>query len=534
MNTSELSKKTVKIISQRINYDWIHPYKNSSIGQSVGSGFFIDNKGHILTCSHVIENSKKIYIEVPFLGEERKEVDIIGLCPELDLALLKTKNYKNTDFYNLHSEKEIYTMKPGKDVYAVGFPLGQDNLKFTKGIISGRQYSKIQTDTPINPGNSGGPLLYNNKVIGINASHIMFASNIGYAIPISHFYLIKELLFNKKNKLITRPFLGIDYQNSNDALLQMNTCKCESGILVKNVFNNSPISKTSIKQGDIICEINNISIDNFGLFNFNWFNQKMKFGDILKTIKNNEKVNIKYWRNKKLYNKNFTYSDYQLNICNKYPLYELDEIDYEIFGGLIIMELTNNHLELISGEVFSNIRSDNSLNNRYNNFLSYLDNSNKGEKKLIITHIFPNSYIKNLKIIYEYDIIKTVNNINTNTIKDFRNNIKKTKNINKDKFIEIETEVNSKIVISVKTILKEEINSSKTFKYTLSDTYNFFNKTKINKTKINKTKINKTKINKTKINKINSNKINKSILNTPKKLLNKIKKKTKKLINVMK
>ena len=51
MNTSELSKKTVKIISQKIEFDWIHPYKNSVIGQSIGSGFFIDNSNEKDSCS---------------------------------------------------------------------------------------------------------------------------------------------------------------------------------------------------------------------------------------------------------------------------------------------------------------------------------------------------------------------------------------------------------------------------------------------------------------------------------------------------
>lgn len=498
MNTSELSKKTVKIISQKIEFDWIHPYKNSVIGQSIGSGFFINNKGYIITCSHVIENSQKIYIEIPYLGEERKEVEIVGLCPELDLALLKTKNYINKDYYELHDDKEIYTMKPGKDVYAVGFPLGQDNLKFTKGIISGRQKSLIQTDTPINPGNSGGPLLYNNKVIGINASHIMFASNIGYAIPISHYFLIKDLLFNTKMKLIDRPFLGIVYQNSNEALININNCKCESGILVKSVFKNSPVSKTGIKKGDIICEINNIKVDNFGLFDFQWFNEKMKFGDILKTIKNNEKINIKFWRNKKLYNKNLIYSNYKLNIHSKYHLYEKNNIDYEVFGGMIIMELTENHLEIISDELYSHIHSNSTISRRYNNFLSYLDDSNKGDTKLIITHIFPNSFIKNFKIIYEYDIIKTINNIKTNTLDEFRKNIKKTKNIKGDKFIEIETEIDSKIVISIKNIIKEEKMFSNIFKYKLSTLYNFFNSKPKNKKKTIKKKTNKKKTNKKK------------------------------------
>ena len=45
MNTLELSKKTVKIFSQRIEFDWVHPYKNKETSQGIGSGFFIDNKG---------------------------------------------------------------------------------------------------------------------------------------------------------------------------------------------------------------------------------------------------------------------------------------------------------------------------------------------------------------------------------------------------------------------------------------------------------------------------------------------------------
>ena len=74
MNTSQFAKKTVKVISQKIELDWIHPYKNKDTKKSIGSGFFIDKKGHILTCSHVIQNSKKIYIEIPHEGDRKIEV----------------------------------------------------------------------------------------------------------------------------------------------------------------------------------------------------------------------------------------------------------------------------------------------------------------------------------------------------------------------------------------------------------------------------------------------------------------------------
>ena len=162
--------------------------KNAKTSRSIGSGFFIDNQGHLLTCSHVVDDAMKIFIEIPNHGDEKIEVEVLGLCPDLDIALLKTINYKNKEFYELHEPDYIYEINQGTDVLAIGFPLGQDNIKYTKGIISGRQHGLIQTDTPINPGNSGGPLILDDKVVGINSSGIRFANNIGYVTHIILFF----------------------------------------------------------------------------------------------------------------------------------------------------------------------------------------------------------------------------------------------------------------------------------------------------------------------------------------------------------
>ena len=201
----------------------------------------------------MIQNSDKIYIEIPHEGDRKIEVIVKGLCPEFDIALLQTINYKNEEYYDLHTREEVYTMKPGEEVYAIGFPLGQDNLKFTKGIISGRQKSLIQTDTPINPGNSGGPLLLDGKVIGINTSIILFTNNIGYATPISFYYIIQDELFSEgEDRLIMRPHAGIHFQNSNEALLEMNKCKClnrncsSCSSVKNNIFNRSHDDLTKI------------------------------------------------------------------------------------------------------------------------------------------------------------------------------------------------------------------------------------------------------------------------------------------------
>jgi S1-C subfamily serine protease len=490
MNTNDLSKKTVKIISQKIENDWIYPYKNNSNNTSIGSGFFIDNNGHILTNSHVVINSNKIFIEIPNNGKEKIEVKVVKLCPELDIALLKTLQFQNEAYYELHPNNYIYDMEVGKDVYAIGFPLGQENLKITKGIISGRQFSLIQTDTPINPGNSGGPLLYNDKVIGINTKKINDASNIGYATPINYYYLIKELFTQKNNiSIIKLPFLGLSYQNSTKELNFINNSNCNSGIIVQNIFKNSPISNSNIKKGDIISSFNDIEIDNYGYFNKIWFNEKMNIYDILLTIKNNSMINIEYWRNNKLYKKKFKFTNYELSIKTKYPLYETKKIDYEIFGGFIVMELTNNHIVQILQNfditkiININNPNNNSNNVTYNNLLKFIENKNKIESRLIITHIFSNSYISNLNIINSFDIIHTINKKKVNNLNDYREYIKNTINFKNNKYIELTTDLNKRILVNIDNIINNELLFSKTYKYNVSSLYNYFKKSNNKKTK---------------------------------------------------
>ena len=125
------------------------------------------------------------------------------------------------------------------------------------------------------------------------------ANIIGYAIPSSYFYLLKDELFGTKNKLIRRPFLGLSYQNSNKPLLDVNKCTCESGIYVKTVFKGSPIEKCGLKSGDIICSFAGLKVDNFGLLDKEWFNEKMKIDDVLRRVPNRNEIRMKV----KLYKK---------------------------------------------------------------------------------------------------------------------------------------------------------------------------------------------------------------------------------------
>ena len=468
------SKKTVKIIAQEIKLSYLYPFKNLETTNTVGSGFFIDKLGHILTCSHVIENSKSVLVEIPHLGDKKIEVDVLGLCPELDLAILKTKDYIPVDFYELHDKDFVYSVEPSSEVYAVGFPLAQKNLKFTRGIISGREEGLIQTDAPINPGNSGGPLMYKDKVIGINTSGIDNANNIGYATPISAFFLLKEELF-KKNNLIKVPILGVSLQNTTKEMTHGT-----GGVYVNHVFSKSLIKKTGIKEGDILVKIDSHNIDNYGLIDRLWFNEKMNIDDYMKTVKFGSKVNIIFKRGSKKIKGSFFYREDVpcLAIAENYPIWEKRPIDYEVFGGMIVMELSFNHLEYLVNYLERNIKKV-AITPRNNIILKYLLLENREKPRLILTKVLNNSYIDRFGIIRDFEIITHANGIPVSTLKQYRAALTG----NKTGLLEVNTEYGNKIVVGLAALLKEEPIFAKTYKYKLGYVYNKLKKRKKTKKK---------------------------------------------------
>ena len=162
----------------------------------LGSGFFINDKGHLITNYHVVERETSITVSVfvkADAGYERRElqkVKIIALHPVRDLALLQI---------DLEEAKGI-ELKPvvlaqgdgvevGSLIFAIGNPLGLER-SVSQGIVSSRTRSIgylrfIQTDAAINPGNSGGPLFNaRGEVIGVAcAGHAMFAG-LAFGIPV--------------------------------------------------------------------------------------------------------------------------------------------------------------------------------------------------------------------------------------------------------------------------------------------------------------------------------------------------------------
>jgi S1-C subfamily serine protease len=159
----------------------------------IGSGFFIDPRGYLLTNYHVIESEvdptyegySRLYIRPANRSDEKIPARVIGYDKIFDVALLKVEVQPSFVF----GISNIQDLQPGTRIFAIGSPGGLDNT-ITSGIISatGRRFFQMgdamQMDVPVNPGSSGGPLVDEaGRFVGIVFAGIEQFEGINFAIP---------------------------------------------------------------------------------------------------------------------------------------------------------------------------------------------------------------------------------------------------------------------------------------------------------------------------------------------------------------
>lgn len=169
--------------------------------EGLGSGFFVNEDGYLITNFHVIEGETEISVEVypqrdgDLSRETYKQVKIIAINKFHDLALLQIQD-KNAPKFKPVVLGSSDALNVGDEVFAIGSPLGLERT-VTQGILStktreleGELY--LQTSTQINPGNSGGPLFnLAGEVVGVTNMKITFGEGLGFAIPVE---LVKSFL----------------------------------------------------------------------------------------------------------------------------------------------------------------------------------------------------------------------------------------------------------------------------------------------------------------------------------------------------
>ena len=162
----------------------------------VGSGFFINEDGYLITNYHVIEKETKIEVTMfqkaknGFEKKKFKKVKIEAINPFVDLALLRVEDIGATKVKYAYLG-DIEQVKVGENVFAIGNPLGLERT-VTNGVISTKNRAfeglvYVQTNADINPGNSGGPLFnLAGEVIGVTNMGYIFFGGLGFAIPVDY------------------------------------------------------------------------------------------------------------------------------------------------------------------------------------------------------------------------------------------------------------------------------------------------------------------------------------------------------------
>ena len=264
---------------------------DTTTASSQGSGIIFSQDGYVITNAHVIGNSKTAYaIRVVTSDGKVYKAGVVGYDSRTDIAVLKMDDAEGLTPATFGDSSQLAV---GQDIIVVGNPGGLDYQNTTtKGVISAldRKLSTssltkyIQTDAAINPGNSGGPLVnYYGQVVGITTSKIVSETyeGMGFAIPSQTVKSIVDTLV-KNGYVEGRVKIGISgIAVTSD---QASNYNIPQGIYVQSIVSGGPCDGTSLKEGDIITEVDGETITSFA-----------DVYAILETHKPGDKIKVKYY-----------------------------------------------------------------------------------------------------------------------------------------------------------------------------------------------------------------------------------------------
>merc|ERR1712072_357923 len=396
----------VQVMVVKKKFLWKAAYRSAMSEEISGSGWFIKNDEFetstggdllVVTNAHVAKNAAEINPLVPSLGQEPIPAEVVGLCSQRDIAILKVTNpEKLLELYKTTTGKsdiirmklgDSDEMKRGARVMAVGYPLGLKSMKASMGIVSGYQQFHsalyLQITAPINPGNSGGPLFNDEgRVVGINSAKIAQASGMSFSIASVQLKVMLDVLFSRRE--FVTPFLGYKFSVGTKLLhrylhVEGDTLK-QGGIYITNVQPQGLFEEAGVKRGDLLVSVDGASIDRFGQTWMPTMKDNINILGLLARKKVGTDLVLGVWRAKE---------KKMLSLSAKYDstkpfaipyIYEpiLNVPKFEIFAGIVLMELSLNMVSVL-------------LQKNVAGLIKYTKPENRLKPRVVIAGVIPGS-----------------------------------------------------------------------------------------------------------------------------------------------
>jgi len=292
------------------------PWKTPDFSNVKASGFFFrDEKifpgreGLILTNAHAVSQAQSIRVSN---GREKRQYNVkpVGICNSADFAVLQMepgelKAYENRNGKIVPLELgDSDMLRVGDKVVGWGYPLGGEMLsKSEQGEISRIEVTKyaysedrwlvVQASLQQNQGNSGGPVLKDGKVVGVAFQGLKTTDRINYFIPVS---VVKGLMPLLNNQSLI-PLWRYQVQHMFPRLRDyFDLGPDRGGVLLDYVIPGGGPYTFGLRANDILLEIDDHGIDNYGQIFFKPLDQKVDFQEVLNRKKVGDPLTVKVLR----------------------------------------------------------------------------------------------------------------------------------------------------------------------------------------------------------------------------------------------
>ncbi len=264
------------------NYGRSRPREVRQTLQSLGSGFFVNPNGYIITNQHVVERAADLKIEVITSDGKTWKAHYITGDAKKDLAMIKVDGDANFAFIDLNNPSPNLL---GQTVIVVGNAVGYGS-SISRGVLSAMkrnitieeiEYTDLlQTDAAINPGNSGGPVIdVAGRLVGVSSAKMAFTpqgvptQGVGFAIPATTVRdAAVEFLKTAQNKPAAKQpapsgpaaskaneMFGIQLQDLTPELTEALNLVAGRGVLISGVESDSPATEAGLERGLVIYRI---------------------------------------------------------------------------------------------------------------------------------------------------------------------------------------------------------------------------------------------------------------------------------------